>query len=89
MLKKICGYIILFLFICIELWLLYSAIGYLVLGLNTPKIIGDSTTTVFMGMFIMSITYASIFVVCLILFIVIMVIFHKKKKVKGIDNSGN
>ena len=46
----------------IDLYILYSAIGYLIWGANTPKIVGVENTC-FMGMYIMSITYFCIFVV--------------------------
>ena len=45
---------------CINIYLLYSTVGYLILAIKTPKITGDTPTTV-MGMYIMSITFGAIF----------------------------
>ena len=45
-----------------NLYCLYATIGYLILGINTPKILGD-TPTAFMGMYIMSMTFGAIFLV--------------------------
>ena len=53
--------IILIVLCIIDVYLLYSTIGYLVLGIQTPKILGGVPTT-FMGMYMMSITFFCIFI---------------------------
>ena len=63
----------------VDLYLLYSAIGYLILGIQTPKIIG-SVNTVFMGMYIMSITFSVLFLVLTTIIIIMSIKFFKKKK---------
>ena len=63
----------------IDLYILYSAIGYLIWGVKTPKIIGVENTC-FMGMYIMSITYFCIFVVLTSVLVFLSVKFFKKKR---------
>lgn len=63
----------------VDLYVLYSAIGYLVLGIKTPKIIGETNTT-FTGMYIMSITFALIFICLTGVIIFLGVKFYKRKK---------
>ena len=63
----------------IDLYILYSAIGYLIWGAKTPKIIGVENTC-FMGMYIMSITYFCIFVVLTSVLVFLSVKFFKKKR---------
>lgn len=65
----------------IDAYLLYSFIGYLVLGIRTPKIIGEPATT-FMGMYIMSITFFVLFAVLSAVLIILCIKFFKKKKQK-------
>ena len=63
----------------IDLYILYSAIGYLIWGVKTPKIVGVENTC-FMGMYIMSITYFCIFVVLTSVLVFLSVKFFKKKR---------
>lgn len=63
----------------IDLYLLYGTIGYLVLGIQTPKIVGVENTT-FMGMYMMSITYFCLFAILSVAFIFVLIKFFKKKK---------
>lgn len=63
----------------IDVYILYSAIGYLIWGVKTPKIIGVENTC-FMGMYIMSITYFCIFVVLTSVLVFLSVKFFKKKR---------
>ncbi len=65
----------------IDLYVLYSAIGYLVLGIKTPKIIGETNTT-FTGMYIMSIVFTLIFLCLTGVIVFLAVKFYKKKKSK-------
>lgn len=65
----------------IDLYILYSAIGYLIWGVKTPKIAGVENTC-FMGMYIMSITYFCIFVVLTSVLIFLTIKFFKRKKSK-------
>ena len=63
----------------IDAYLLYSTIGYLVLGINTPPIIGEKNT-VFMGMYIMSITFFVLFALLTTIIIILAIKFYKKKR---------
>ena len=60
------------------LYTLYSTIGYLVLGLKTPHLVG-ATTTNFTGMFIMSATFGGI-TILLIIGIILVAKWLKKDK---------
>ena len=62
----------------LDLYSLYAWIGYLVLGIQTPDIIGTPATT-FMGMYLMSITFFAIWVVVSIVIIVLCMKFYRKK----------
>ncbi len=67
----------------INAYVLYSAIGYLVLGIQTPKIEGiDVKNTTFTGMYMMSITYAVAFVLLTTIIIILGIKFfgHKQKQ---------
>ena len=66
----------------IDLYILYSAIGYLIWGAKTPKIVGVENTC-FMGMYIMSITYFCIFVVLTSVLVFLTIKFFKKKTSKN------
>ena len=59
--------------------LLYNAVGYLILGINTPKIYGNGHNTTFMGMYLMSITYFVISAI-IIVFMVLYLLKYKKNK---------
>ena len=63
----------------VDLFLLYSTIGYLVLGIKTPIIVGNYNT-VFMGMYIMSMTFFALFVVLTIVIVIMSIRFLKKSK---------
>jgi hypothetical protein len=63
----------------IDAYLLYSTIGYLVLGIQTPKILGGKPTT-FMGMYMMSITFFCLFAILTTIIIVLIVRQIKKNK---------
>ena len=69
--------VILVLLSLISIYALYSAIGYLVLGLKTPYLLGE-TTTHFTGMFIMAISFFLGFIALLVT--IIFVIKWLKKK---------
>ena len=71
--------IILAVLMLIDLYLLYSTIGYLVLGIQTPKILGGVPTT-FMGMYIMSMTFFALFAVMTIVIVFLWIRFAKKSK---------
>lgn len=74
--------IILFSLVCVlDAYLLYGTIGYLILGIQTPKIVGVENTT-FMGMYMMSITYFCIFAVVSAVLIVVGIKFFGKKHKK-------
>ncbi len=77
--KKSILYTLYSVLILIDLWLLYSTIGYYILGNNTPKIYGETTTN-FMGMYIMSITFGVCFFVLTLCIVVSLIILRKKKK---------
>lgn len=66
----------------IDLYILYSAIGYLIWGAKTPKIVGVENTC-FMGMYIMSITYFCIFVILTSVLVFLSIKFFKKKTSKN------
>lgn len=63
----------------VDLYLLYSTIGYLVIGIQTPKIVG-SVNTVFMGMYILSITFAVLFLLLTTIIVIMTIKFFRKKK---------
>ena len=84
MYKKISKYLIYGFLFLLDLWFLYSTIGYFILGYNTPKIYGE-TNTIFMGMYILSITFGVCFLV-LTLSIAISLIIIRKKRKEHIDN---
>ncbi len=84
MCKKVVKYAIYSILTLIDIWLLYSTIGYFLLGYNTPKIYGE-TTTVFMGMYILSITFGICFFVLSLSIVVSLFVLRKKKK-EHIDN---
>ena len=60
------------------LYTLYSTIGYLVLGIKTPHLVG-ATTTNFTGMFIMSATFG-IITILLVIGIILVAKWLKKDK---------
>lgn len=65
--------------LCIlDAYLLYATIGYLILAVQTPKILGGEPTT-FMGMYMMSITF---FVLLAILSTIIVFLWIRFKKIK-------
>ena len=55
---------------------LYATIGYLILGIQTPDIFGE-TTTHFTGMFIMSGLFFVLSIICIVL---ITILIRKIKK---------
>ena len=63
----------------LDIYLLYSAIGYLIIGIKTPIIIGNGNT-VFMGMYIMAITFSVLFALLTTIIIIMSMKFFKKKK---------
>lgn len=71
--------IILIVLCVIDAYILYSTIGYLVLGIQTPKILGGVPTT-FMGMYMMSITFFCIFAVLTTIIVFLWIRFKKKSK---------
>lgn len=62
----------------IDLYSLYATIGYLILGINTPKIIGEPSAS-FMGMYIMSITFFVVFLLSSVM-IILLIKFGRKRK---------
>lgn len=66
-------------FCVVDLYFLYSTIGYLVLGIQTPNILGDRPTT-FTGMYIMSLTFFLLTIVLTTILVVILVKYVKNKK---------
>ena len=70
--------IILVILLIIDAYLLYATIGYLVLGIQTPKILGGVNTT-FMGMYMMSMTFGVIFIVTTLILVFLWIRFVKKK----------
>ena len=67
---------------CINIYLLYSTVGYLILAIKTPKIYGLPNTT-FMGMYIMSITFGIGFLVLTGLIVFLAIKFFGRKKIKS------
>ena len=59
-------------------YFLYATIGYLILGINTPDILGGVPTT-FMGMYMMSITFFCLFVLTSIIITIISIRYFKNK----------
>lgn len=70
----------------VDIYLLYSWIGYLVLGTQHPVIYGESNTN-FMGMYIMSITFFILFAVLTTLLIIWLVCYIKRNKKLKLSNS--
>lgn len=52
------------------LYSVYATIGYLVLGIQTPNIVGN-TTTHFTGMFIMSGVFFVVTIICIVLIVIL------------------
>ena len=71
--------IILGVLLAIDAYLLYATIGYLVLGIQTPKILGGEPTT-FMGMYMMSMTFFGLLAVTTTILIFLWIRFRKKNK---------
>ena len=71
--------IILIILLILDAYLLYSTIGYLVLGIKTPKILGGVPTT-FMGMYMMSITFFCLFAILTTIIVFLWIRFRKKSK---------
>ncbi len=63
----------------LDLYLAYSVGGYLIQGLDYPKIVGE-TTARFCGMFIMSGTFFVLFVIVTIIYIIILKRLLKMEK---------
>ena len=70
--------IILGILLLIDVYCLYATIGYLILGIQTPKILGGVGTT-FMGMYIMSITFGVLMLITTLLIVFLWIRFKKKK----------
>ena len=66
-------------FSVVDIYLLYSWIGYLVLGINHPVIYGKTNTT-FTGMYIMSATFFCLFAILTTILTICFVNFIKKRK---------
>lgn len=75
---KVFRIIMLILLGIVDTYSVYAIIGYIILGLQTPKLIGK-TTTIFTGTYIMSLTFFAIVLVCTTL---IVIITKKLKKSK-------
>lgn len=58
----------------------YSVVGYVLLGNEYPRIIGD-TTSRFLGMFFMSIGSGIVFAISLTLFILLLINILKNRKI--------
>jgi hypothetical protein len=73
---------IIFVLICIlDCYLLYSTIGYLILGIQTPKILGGVPTT-FMGMYMMSMTFFGLFAVLTTIIVFLWIRFRRNSNQK-------
>lgn len=59
----------------VDAYSIYATIGYIILGIQTPKLIGN-TTTIFTGMYIMALTF---FAVVILSTTIIVVIARKLK----------
>ncbi len=78
---------ILFSLLCIaDVYCIYATIGYLVLGLKTPRILGDKET-VFVGMFLMSLGFAIVAILLTVLIIVTIIKHIKGKNQKILSKS--
>ena len=71
--------IILTILCLIDAYFLYATIGYLVLGIQTPKILGGVPTT-FMGMYMMSMTFFGLLAVMTTIIVFLWIRFAKKNK---------
>ena len=71
--------IILGVILTIDAYFLYATIGYLILGIQTPKILGGVPTT-FMGMYMMSITFFCLTAVTTTILVFLWIRFVKKNK---------
>lgn len=60
----------------IDIYTIYSTIGYFILGLNTPRLIGDSNT-IFVGQYIMSIVF--LFITLIISFLILLLAIKLRK----------
>ena len=68
-----------FVLLCfIDGYFLYATIGYLVLGIQTPKILGGVPTT-FMGMYMMSITFFCLLVLTSVIITIMSIRYFKNK----------
>lgn len=73
---------IMFVLLCvIDAYFLYATVGYLVLGIQSPKILGGKPTT-FMGMYMMSITFFCLFAIATALIIFFAIKYFKNRKSK-------
>ena len=70
--------VLLILLSLLDVYCIYGTIGYIILGNQTPRIIGETTTN-FCGMYIMSATFLAIAVVITIAIIIIAVRLAKKR----------
>ena len=75
--KKILFWII----VLIDVYCIYATIGYLFLGLNTPKILGGRQT-IFMGMYLMSMTFFLFALILTLIIIPIIIKFFKNRKLR-------
>ncbi|MBE5738830.1 MAG: hypothetical protein E7354_03810 [Clostridiales bacterium] len=66
-------------FSLVDIYLLYSWIGYLVLGTRHPKIYGVENTT-FTGMYMMSITFFVLFAILTTILVICLVKYLKNRK---------
>ena len=57
----------------------YATIGYIIWGGEMPTIYGIDSTTTFMGMYLMAITFGSILLIATILLIIVCVRFVKAR----------
>ena len=71
--------IVFWLFAVVDLYAIYATIGYLVLGLKTPRILGGHPT-IFMGMYLMSMTFFLVALVLTLILIPIIIKFFKARK---------
>jgi len=74
--KKRIRKIISIIIIIIMIYCGYNAVGYLIRGLNGPKLLNDSITASFIGNYILSIVYIVLVIIC----IVILILIVKKRK---------
>lgn len=73
--------ILFWILVVVDVYSIYATIGYLVLGLQTPRILGGHQT-IFMGMYLMSMTFFLVSLILTLILIPIIIKFFGSRKVK-------